>query len=521
MKKLLAIILSLCTVFALTACNIFNGDNSSKEDGTSNSEHAVHSYEWVTTEQTHIKKFTCGCLSPDIAEIHVDNNENMICDVCGYHITTVSTGSAILSVIMVNDNHGSLNEDQGGLDRIASGIEHYESQGNAIKIANGDMFQGTFLSSSLKGLPMLDALNELDFDAFVIGNHEFDWGLDEIKKYKDGDVSNGEAEFPFLGANIMDTDTGKMVDWMDAYTIVEVDGVRIGIIGVIGQVQSSILATALNGYEFLDAGEIVDDYAKELRTTKDCDVVIVAAHEDNYELNTTIASYTDDSRVDAIFTGHSHIPTDDEIKSANGTDICVLQNGGYGESFAVLTLTFDENGTLSDTDGTLIDTDQYNDEGSLNSVFNKYADQIAEGERVLFSIPTDAPRDEIGVLAVNEMFLKYEVDLAILNSGGVRSGISAGEVTYADIFKVFPFENEVYVMTISGEKMIMLRNDLGGYFWWGYDVSYFDPDKEYKLAVVDFVYAANYFDEYRSDEYIDTNDRIRDVFANRLIEELT
>ena len=73
-----------------------------------------------------------------------------------------------INVIMINDNHGVLDEEQGGMDRIASGISYYASLGNVVKIANGDMFQGTYVSSTLRGLPILDVLKELDFDAFVL-----------------------------------------------------------------------------------------------------------------------------------------------------------------------------------------------------------------------------------------------------------------------------------------------------------------------------------------------------------------
>ena len=152
------------------------------------------------------------------------------------------SSSRAIDIVMVNDNHGVLNEEDGSMDKIASGISQYTTKDTSVKIANGDMFQGTYLSSTLKGLPMLDALNALEFDAFVIGNHEFDWGLDEMKKYKDGDLSNGEAEFPFLGANIYDKSTGEMVDWLEPYTVVERNDLKIGIIGIIGQVESSSLS---------------------------------------------------------------------------------------------------------------------------------------------------------------------------------------------------------------------------------------------------------------------------------------
>ena len=72
----------------------------------------------------------------------------------------------------------------------------------------------------------------MEFDAFVIGNHEFDWGLDKIARYADGDPENGEADFPFLAANIVCE--GKKLDWTEDYVIVEREGFKIGIIGVIG-----------------------------------------------------------------------------------------------------------------------------------------------------------------------------------------------------------------------------------------------------------------------------------------------
>lgn len=415
---------------------------------------------------------------------------------------------------MVNDNHGVLNEEDGSMDKIASGISYFDSLGNTIKIANGDMFQGTYVSSSLKGLPMLEALNLLEFDAFVVGNHEFDWGFDEMKKYKDGDETNGEANFPFLGANIYDKRTREMVDWLEPYTVVDFDEVKVGIIGIIGQVESSIMASHVADYEFVDARNIVKDLAIELRTVEDCDVVIVASHGDDDRLNYDLVEYDGTSKIDAIFTGHSHTPTDEEISRGDGSKVRVLQNGGYGESFALLTLKFDEQGNLKDTDGGLYPTYQFESEGILSPVFEKYAEKIAVGNEVLLTIDQSVSRQEIGIEIAHSMFLKYGVDCAIINTGGVRTSVEAGDVTYADLFQVLPFENEVYIVRMSALEMVEFISNTSVYYWM---LNNIDIDGEYQMAIVDYVYLSDSFAPYRKDDYIDTNDLIRDVFIDYIL----
>ena len=421
-----------------------------------------------------------------------------------------------INVIMVNDNHGILNEEDGGFDKIAAGISSYEALGEVVKIANGDMFQGTYVSSTLRGLPMLDVLNELDFDAFVIGNHEFDWGLDEMKKYKDGNPENGEAEFPFLGANIYDKRTGAMVDWLDPYAVIEVGNIRIGVIGIIGQVEGSILATHVADYDFVDPENIVKELAAELRGAKDCDVVLVACHGDDNFTNSGIAELTGTSRIDGVFTGHTHYSTDYEVTRADGKKLCILQNGGYGDSFATLKLTFDKDGNLTNTDGKLNYTYKYTAGEHLSSVFAKYEQFMKIGDTVMFTTEESVSRYDVGVQVAHSMYVKYGTDYAVINTGGVRTSIDAGEVTYAEIFQILPFENEVYIVTLSGE---MLKEYLSGaaVYSWGIGKENIHSGEYYTLAIVDYVYVGDTFDNYRNDTCVDTNDLIRDVFIEFLI----
>ena len=153
-----------------------------------------------------------------------------------------------VNFFMINDTHGIFVDEQEfpGMGRVSSLINELESNNkDYIKIANGDIFQGTYISATLYGKPLVDALNAIDFEAFVLGNHEFDWGLDKIAVYKDGNEANGEANFPFLGANIIDKSDKEIVDWVDPYVVVEYDGFKVGVIGVWVLIKNQVLLKSM------------------------------------------------------------------------------------------------------------------------------------------------------------------------------------------------------------------------------------------------------------------------------------
>ena len=117
------------------------------------------------------------------------------------------TDIGYLDIYYMNDFHGSILEDSPdeiGLSNIGNFlISQKEAQpNNTIILAGGDMLQGSALSNYYQGLSTIELMNEMYFDAFTVGNHEFDWGIDVVTSYFDGNDANGEANFPLLGANI-------------------------------------------------------------------------------------------------------------------------------------------------------------------------------------------------------------------------------------------------------------------------------------------------------------------------------
>ena len=439
-----------------------------------------------------------------------------------------STYTGNVNFAMINDTHGAFDDSNDGYSilRVDSLLDNLETEkGDYIKIANGDILQGSYVSSTLYGLPLIEALNAMDFDVFVLGNHEFDWGLQYIAAYKDGDPTNGEADFPFLGANIYYADTQTRPDWIDPYKIVEYENdgqtVRVGIIGVIGGKQeSSILTENVSDYTFLDdPSKLIGEYAYELRVEKGCDVVVVSSHDYDETLNSKISSYEGDRAIDAIFCGHTHELVSENVTRIDGFSIPVVQNLHKKNTLQSLTVSLNS-GDVINAKTQVYYPKNYAMSSDLADVYDKYAFVIQEAERVLGNSGY-LSRETLGLYAVEAMLdYNYNIDgydtvsLSIINTGGVRAYISGGTITVNDVFNSFPFNNEVYLVNISGWYLSRLVND--SYFYVD-GLSNFDSTKNYTIAVIDYVFMKPYY--YNNifkyaDSVYETNVLMRDLVVD-------
>lgn len=430
----------------------------------------------------------CIGLENQVIEVTEDENDE----------PTVEVVDTSVSFMMINDTHGALIDEEGnvGMARVSTLLNQYEAVENHIFIANGDMFQGTYVSNVNYGLPIIETLNAMDLDCFVIGNHEFDWGLDYIAQYKDGNEANGEANFPFLGANIYERSSGKMPDWLEAYTIIESGGAKIGIIGVIGDHESSILTPLVEDYEFVDLVSVVSQYAIELRTEKDCDVVVVANHDYTDADNIKLAALSGNSRVDAIFCAHTHTKNNESKTRSDGAVIPIVQNYDKNELVTQLVLQFSSNFvSLESYNVVQTNPKNYAIDSNIQSIISKYQDDIDKSNEVVGTTASQITKATLGKYATEAARKECSTDFAIINSGGVRTTISKGDITIGDIFNVFPFSNKMYVVEMTGSKLKSLYDNNTGYLYINsdYNSSSISNTKVYKVAVLDYVYHYYYY----------------------------
>jgi 2',3'-cyclic-nucleotide 2'-phosphodiesterase/3'-nucleotidase len=300
---------------------------------------------------------------------------------------------------------------------------------------------------------VVDAMNQIGFSAMAIGNHEFDW-TDEYLY-----LNQTRSDFPLLGINIMDKATNQRAAFADASIMIERSGIQIGIIGTIGaSLESTILTSAVAPYEFLPYTNLVKNESQRLKTLG-ADLIVLLNHDGTVESG--VMPY-----VDAVFNGHTHRR---EVFHVGGKP--VYQGQAYGQAishvrFVVDTATMipsfiqSESGVY--TYDALVNTNQFPvEDAQMKALYDAYL--INEINNVKNELIGDAEgafsRQQLGKLAVDEMLaygqtVKQDVVASFHNSGGVRATIDAGEVTYGELYKAFPFDNELMIVEVTGTQLL-------------------------------------------------------------------
>ena len=470
---------------------------------------------------------TITTLSYSINEVNGDKyyvvakGENSYSEKSNLIEITGNINTGVVNIFSINDTHGAImtNANVTGLDKVDTLIKTIESDTDYIKVANGDIFQGGYASNVTRGKIFIDVLNEMDFDCFVIGNHEFDWGIETISVYKDGELSNGEANFPFLGANIVYKSTSTMPDWLDEYTIVENNGLRVGIIGVIGEgLTSSINAEFVENYTFLDPVPIVERLATKLRTTEDCDIVVVSTHDYDYDTNERFATLYNDARIDAILCAHTHQRINETVTRVDDYKIPVLQSNTKNITVGTINLTV-ENGNITQKSVNHYNPSNYTSSTDILDIIKNYEDIIIEGEKVIGYTSSNMSKKTLGSIAANGMVEFTGSDFACLNTGGVRSTIDSGNITMEDIYEVFPFDNKLIIVEISGSTLKSFYNTADGYLYFSsnLNINNISNNKTYKICVIDYVYNYYYYQKFFKNLKATTLDsQIRDAVIYRI-----
>ncbi len=436
--------------------------------------------------------------------------------------TSYEVGNSV-NLVSINDTHGSLySESTPGLDKVQSAISFMEEEyGEHIKIATGDIFQGSYVSNVNFGLPLLEALNAMEFNAFVIGNHEFDWGIEKIAQYKDGDQSNGEADFPFLAANIVYKSTGERLSWTEDYVIVENNGYKVGIIGVIGYgLESSIASDKVADYEFLSSASIVQEHSKTLREELNCDFVFVACH--NYA-TWEISSFINlpyESRIDGVIAGHSHQMIGTKMMRSDYYEVPIIQSNDKNQTIGQVIVQVDNDNNPIDAFTYHHNPFHFPSDAAIVRLIGKYSKDIEEGNRIIGYTTEQLYKNRIGAEATTAMVERYDADIAFINTAGVREVIKTGEIRVKDIFEVFPFDNKVVVVNISGKVFKELYHQQGSYLYFNQtlDLSKIKDNDNYKIATIDYVYIDNRYQKYFKNTSGEEQDLMRDVFIDYIEE---
>ena len=379
-----------------------------------------------------------------------------------------------ITVFSFNDFHGTLDKrvssSNPGADRFVGFVknEMAKNPGNTLVLAAGDLYQGSALSNLNEGKPVTDMLKSLGIKYSAIGNHEFDWGADLIKTWA------AEGGVTFLCANVVNSVTGNTPDFCQPYATETVNGVKIGIIGLITQETSTLVKAAnVAGLEFKDPAPIATALAAKLRTDEKCDIVIALTHlgATQSPLNTgavvgeaaNLANDVAPGTLDAIVTGHTHASV---AGTVNGTPIVQGYYNGRGLGKLQFTL---KNGVLQSVTQAyvVVDKDYANPDAAMTAKIAAYNAVIAPVlNEVVGTAGPFSTKAKLANWAGNLIFdyIKRTTGndyVVIQNDGGWRSGTFGADspkdnkVTMGYLFTLMPFDNEIVLIDEMGGKDLL------------------------------------------------------------------
>ncbi|EMA72480.1 bifunctional metallophosphatase/5'-nucleotidase [Halorubrum distributum] len=366
-------------------------------------------------------------------------------------------GSTTLTLLSYNDIQTAAAEDK-NFPRLVTLIEQRRAaaDGPVVVVGGGDEVGPHALSPISQWRAPVDVLNEVGPDADVIGNHEFDYGLDPIS-----DVT-ADSEFPWLATNLVDSETGEAFDGTESTNIVERGGVSVGIIGLVddgatyGKTNIDFEAEGITLEDYTETGPAE---AKRLKDEEGVDVVVALAHTGIGDAENLAEADADDD-IDVIVVGD-----DEQFYPPETVDGSIVSEARARAAYlSEIELTVD-GGEVTSFDGQLIEvTNDIKKDPTASDIINEYRGEVSLDSPV---VETETPLDatfgsnyhretNYGNVVTDAMCERVDADVAITNAGGIRSDsvYGPGEITGGDIFNTLPFPNTVVSLELTGEELV-------------------------------------------------------------------
>lgn len=377
---------------------------------------------------------------------------------------------ACATIFSTNDTHGRLlpttyawteGRMVGGSAVVAAYV-HRARDGSGCPVfvvSAGDIMQGTLISNLTDGQSTIAVMNEIGYDVVAIGNHEFDWGIDVLRRRV------GQAEFPLLGANIYEKGTDRHPSWTRPYAIVEREGVRIGFIGLTTRSTPTTTRPAnVTELEFRSIAAALDLYIPEVRA-RGVDFVVAVMHagafcDDNEicrgEAISELEATTE--RYDYVVTGHTHSRVETVVHGAP-----VVQSFANTTAYGLGRLRERPDGSVEAELLGIHQTwaDEVTPDARVDRLVDTYLDAVAERvQRVITTLATPLEKHghegdyPLGRLIADAQRAAVGTQVALMNNGGIRRGLPGGTITYGDLFELQPFQNTLVRLELPGARLL-------------------------------------------------------------------
>jgi 5'-nucleotidase len=415
--------------------------------------------------------------------------------------TTAPTGPdlVVITVIGTNDVHGELvaRPDRGGLTTFSGYVAAVEaaraSDGGVVLVDAGDMWQGTLESNLNEGEAVLQTFNAMGYAGAAIGNHDFDFGPVGPKSIPENDDDDPQgalraraenASFPLLAANLIDKSTGELVEWenVQASTLINRAGVQMGIIGVLTEgTPATTIKANIRNVSIAPLASSIEAQALKLRAAG-AKIIVVVAHagsrcaefDDPSDTSSCfmageimqVAQALPEGLVDHIVGGHIDGGIAHDV---NGIAI----TSAYKSTRAFGRVDFVVDRSVGEVVERRIFPPQKIEPGVVYEghpvvpmpdvvAIAEHAVAVAEvrlNESLGVYLETpfphrDSPESPLGNLMTDAILEAGDADVSIHNIwGGIRAELPEGQLTYGDVFRMFPFDNRMAFVELSGAEL--------------------------------------------------------------------
>ena len=399
-----------------------------------------------------------------------------------------STEGPELLFIHTNDTHSQIDgiyldeRPVGGVEERASFLEMMRQRDpELLYLDAGDMVQGSPYFNIWGGMVEMKAMNLQGLLCSTFGNHEFDNGIEGLAKMLNF------ACFPIINCNY-DVKGTALEPYTRPWLVTERKGIRIGITGVTCDPRNLIFNRNWEGIRYIDPSEAANKTAAILRE-QGCDLVILLSHVGYFTSDSLgdrrIAMQSKD--IDIIIGGHTHtnIENGEVVLNAEGRPVVITQTGAKTSPIGMVKIKMKSNGKHSDgrtayavekiscskLHPSMYDLRPYG--RTMTDFITPYRDSLEQKMSDVLGVaahdlPRFRPESPLGNFAsdvlreVGSMIYKRKMDIGVMNVGGLRNDLYAGDIRLGDIYRVFPFENTMAILEMKGSDVEELIHQMEG-----------------------------------------------------------
>ena len=389
-------------------------------------------------------------------------------------VTDAAADTSPIVILHTNDVHCGIDDSIGyaGLAAYKSEMEAQYGADRVTLVDAGDAIQGGAVGTLSDGAYVIDIMNQVGYDLAVPGNHEFDYGTGNFL-----DLATNRAKFPYLSCNFRELATGSTV--LNSYWIEDYDGVKVAYVGISTPESLSKTTPAHfqdgNGvflYDFFQGADGLYLYTAVQAAVNDAraqgaDYVVAIGHLGNTGITpayTSEAVISHTTGIDAFIDGHSHETYERTVSNAAGEKVILVQTGTKLNAIGKVVI---EPATGNISSGLVTDYAEKDPAASafiesLMADFSDTLNQVVASSDVTLTTMDPATglrrirNDEtnLGDLVADAYRVVMGADIGMVNGGGIRADIEAGNVTYEDIINVHPYGNEMCLAVATGQEIL-------------------------------------------------------------------